>query len=221
MRADVMIGIDWFRSRLARVICTWACTAVFILAMSVAAPAAPKQVMLLHTLGFQGYEEYARSIREELDRQYRQPLEMDEALIGSTIVTNQSEEASFVDYLRVHLANRRPDLIISVGAPAANFLQQHREQLLPHKTPIVFAAITQNLVPAGLTENDTIVAFSFEFVDLFEKIMRTVPETNNVVVLSGIPPTKSCICEECALPWNDSQIVSRLRGSPKCHSMTY
>jgi C4-dicarboxylate-specific signal transduction histidine kinase len=38
--------------------------------------AAPKQMMLLHTFGFQAYEDYARSIREELDRQYRQPLEI-------------------------------------------------------------------------------------------------------------------------------------------------
>ena len=110
MRADVMVGIDWFRLRIAQVICTCACTAVFILAMSVAAPAAPKQVVLLHTSGFQGYEEYGRSIREELDRQYRQPLEIDEAMIGQTIAANQSEAASFVDYLRVHLANRQPDL---------------------------------------------------------------------------------------------------------------
>src|SRR5262249_47920192 len=152
---------DWRRLRLAQVIGTWACAPVFILAMSVAAPAAPKQVMLLHTSGFQGYEEYGRSIREELDRQYRQPLEIDEATIGQTIAANQSEVASVVDYVRVHLANRRPDLIVSVGAPAANFLQQHRKQLFPNSTPMIFAAITQNLVPDGLTENDTVVAFSF------------------------------------------------------------
>jgi hypothetical protein len=188
MRADVMPGIDWCRLRLALVIGTWACAGVCILATSIAAPAAPKQVMLLHTLGFQGYEEYARSIREELDRQYRQPLEIDEALIGQTIAANQSEAASFVDYLRVHLANRQPDLIVSVGAGAVDFLQQHRKQLLPHNTRIVFTAITQNLVPAGLTENDAVVAFSFDFVGLFEKFLRAVPETKNVVALNGTSP---------------------------------
>jgi ABC-type uncharacterized transport system substrate-binding protein len=190
MRADVMVGIDWFRARLAQVICTWACTAVFILAMSVAAPAAPKQVMLLHTLGFQGYEEYARSIRGELDRQYRQPLEIDEVPIGQTIAENKSEAASFIDYLRVHLANRQPDLIVSVGAAAADFLQQHRKQLLPHNTPVVFAAITQNFVPAGLTENDTVVAFSFDFVGLFEEFLRSVPETKNIIALNGNSPNE-------------------------------
>jgi hypothetical protein len=181
---------DRFRSPLAQVICTWACAVAFMLAMSVAAPAAPKRVMLLHTLGFQGYEEYARSILTELDRQYRQPLKMDEAMIGPTIATNQSEAASFVDYLRVHLANRQPDLIVSVGAAAANFLQQHRKELLSHNTPIVFAAITQNLVPVDLTENDKVVAFSFDFVALFEKFLRAVPKTKNLVVLSGNSPSE-------------------------------
>ena len=111
-------------------------------------------------------------------------------MIGQTIAANQSEAASFVDYLRVHLANRQPDLIVSVGAAAANFLQQHRKQLFPHDAPMVFAAITQNLVPDGLTENATVVAFSFEFVDLFEKILLAVPETKNVVVLSGNSPNE-------------------------------
>jgi tRNA(Arg) A34 adenosine deaminase TadA len=187
MRADAMPGR--FRSQLAQVFCTWAGATLFILVMAVAAPAAPKQVMLLHTSGFQGYEEYGRSIRDELDRQYRQPLEIDEALIGQTISANQSEAASFVDYLRVRLANRQPDLIVSVGAPAANFLQQHK-QLLPHDTPMVFAAITQNLVPAGLTENDTVVMFSFHFVGLFDKILLALPETKNVIVLSGNSPNE-------------------------------
>jgi ABC-type uncharacterized transport system substrate-binding protein len=153
--------------------------------MSIAAAAAPKQMMMLHTFGFQAYEDYARSIREELDRQYRQPLEIYETSIADTDVANQSEAAVFADYLHARLTNRQPDLVVSVGAPAAHFLQQYRKQLFSDGTPTVLAAISQNVVPTGLTAYDTTIAFAFEFVDLFEKILQVLPETKNVIVLSG------------------------------------
>ena len=186
-----MLGsIDGFSSRAARVVCACVAAAVLIFAMSIAATAAPKQMMLLHTFGFRAYEEYARSIREELDRQYRQPLEIYETSIADTDVANQSEAAPFADYLHARLANRQPDLVVSVGAPAAHFLQQHRKRLFSDATPTVVAAISQNVVPAGLTANDTVIAFAFEFVDLFDKILQVLPETKNVIVLSGNSPNE-------------------------------
>jgi hypothetical protein len=54
-------SIDRFSSRATRVVCACVAAAVLIFAMSIAATAAPKQMMLLHTFGFQAYEEYARN----------------------------------------------------------------------------------------------------------------------------------------------------------------
>jgi signal transduction histidine kinase len=190
MRAGVPIGIAGFCSRVTGPICAYLVAAVILLVTAGAATAAPKRVLLLHTFGFPAYEEYARSIREELDRQYREPLDIYESSIADTDVANQSVTTPFVHYLHARLSNRQPDLVVSVGAPAANFLLQHREQLFPSVTPIVAAAVSQNLVPAGLTANDTVIVFSFEFVGLFENILRVLPETKNVIVLSGNSPNE-------------------------------
>jgi len=145
MRAGVPIVIAGFCSRVTGPVCAYLVAAVILLAIAGAATAAPKRVLLLRTLGFPAYEEYARSIREELDRQYREPLDIYESSIADTDVANQSVTTPFVHYLHARLSNRQPDLVVSVGAPAANFLLRHREQLFPSVTPMVVAAVSQNL----------------------------------------------------------------------------
>jgi hypothetical protein len=117
-------------------------------------------------------------------------LEIYESSIADTDVGDQSVASRFVDYLHARFADRQPDLVVTVGAPAAHFVQQRRERLFPPDTPMVLAAVSQNLVPAGLTANDTVVAFSFEFAGLFEKILEVLPETSNVAVLSGNSPNE-------------------------------
>jgi ABC-type uncharacterized transport system substrate-binding protein len=189
MWAGVQIPTD-------RPVCVFMSAAVILFVIAGAATAAPKRVLLMHTLGFQAYEQYARSIREELDRQYRQPLEIDEASIGDSDVTNQHRASLFVDYLQARLADRQPDLVVSVGAPAAILLHEHRERLFSSDVPMVFAALTQNLVPAGLTKNDAIVAFSFDFRVLFERILQVLPETKHVIVLSGNSPNEKSYLAE-------------------------
>jgi hypothetical protein len=53
--------------------------------------------------------------------------------------SDENAELAFAEYLLALYANRPLDLIISIGAPAAGFIQWHRKQLFPI-TPMLFTA---------------------------------------------------------------------------------
>ena len=59
--------------------------------------------------------------------------------------SDESSEIAFVEYLRTLYARRPLDLIIAIGAPAANFVQRHRQRLFS-TTPMVFTAVEQRRV---------------------------------------------------------------------------
>jgi hypothetical protein len=82
------------------------------------------------------------------------------------------------------------DLIIAVGAPAANFVQQYRQRLFP-AAPMIFTAVEQRRVQDDkLTENDTVVAVAYDLPAVFENILRLLPLTKTIAIVSGASPTE-------------------------------
>ena len=149
-----------------------------------------KRVMLLHSFGrdFKPWSEYAKTIRAELDRQSPWPLDITEHSLVSARFSDENPEAPFVEYLRALFAKRPLDLIVSIGAPAANFVQRHRQQLFL-TTPMVFTAIEQRRIQfTNLTENDTDVAVRINYLSAFENILQVLPDTKNVMVVVGTSP---------------------------------
>ena len=103
--------------------------------------AEPKRVMLLHSFGqgFKPWSEYAKAIRVELERQSPWPLDITEHSLVTARSPDEDPEVPFVEYLRALSAKRLPDIIVSIGAPAAAFVQRHRQQLFA-ATPMVLMA---------------------------------------------------------------------------------
>ena len=129
-------------------------------ACSAALAAEPKRVMVLHSFGrdFKPWSEYAKAIRTELDRQSPWPMEIIDHSLLSARSGDENPEVPFVEYLRALFAKRPLDLIVSIGAPAASFVQRHRQQLFA-TTPMVFTAVEQRRIQrSSLTENDAVVA---------------------------------------------------------------
>ena len=64
--------------------------AILLLAMTGAAFSEPKRVMLLHSFGrdFAPWNEYARTIREELAQQSKEPVDIFEASLPSLLVAH-------------------------------------------------------------------------------------------------------------------------------------
>ena len=94
-----------------------------------AVAAEPKRVMVLHSFGpnFKPWSEHAKAIRTEFDRQSPWPLEIIEQSLLTARSADENPEVPFVEYLRALFATRPLDLIVSIGAPAANFVQRHRQ----------------------------------------------------------------------------------------------
>jgi signal transduction histidine kinase len=146
--------------------------------------------MLLHSFGreVRPWSDYAQSIRSELQRQSRWPLDITEQSLISARSDDDDSEGPFVQYLRALSATHPIDLIVSVGAPAAGFVQRHREQLFA-ATPMVFTAVEQRRIQySDLTASDAVVPIRIDYLALMANILQVLPETKNVQVIVGTSP---------------------------------
>ena len=163
-----------------------------LFACQVASAAEHKRVMLLHSFGrdFKPWSEYAQDIRAESDQQSPWPLDIIENSLISSRFSDENPEAPFVAYLSALFVKHPLDVIVSIGAPAAGFVQRHRQQLFP-TTPMVFTAVDQRRVNySNLTENDVAVAVNINYLSAFENILQVLPDTKNVIVVVGTSPVE-------------------------------
>jgi signal transduction histidine kinase/ABC-type uncharacterized transport system substrate-binding protein len=185
---------------IAQVLFALVCFCVSTVSASDVSASEPKRVMLLHSFGrdFKPWSEYAKEIKSELQRRYPSPLNVYEYSLEIAQSADRHPEAPFVDYLHAVFANRSLDLIISIGAPAAAFVQRHRQQLFP-ATPMLFTVVDQRRVQySELTNNDVVVAVAINFYGAIENILRVLPDTNHVAVVVGSSPIEKFWREEIA-----------------------
>ena len=186
-------------SRLKRLVHMWVAAAVVLL-VSIGGTAAqpksgetaaqPKKILFLHSYGqnFQQGAAWSREIRNELNRQSPWPLDIQEHSLVTALDGDDAAEAKFVEYLRALYAQRPPDLIVALGAPAARFVQQHRADLFP-TTPMLLAAVEVRRVEQSmLSEQDAVVGVRYDQVALVENILRLLPETKTIAMIIGNSP---------------------------------
>jgi len=160
--------------------------------------AEPKRVMLLHSFGrdFKPWSDYSRAIREELARQTPWPLDVLDQLLASARVIGDTPEGPFIEYLGKLYADTPLDLIITIGGPAANFVQRNRNKVFPG-TPVLLAAVNQYRIDgSALTENDTVVAVNNNYRAVFESMLQVLPETETVMVVLGNSPLEQRLREQ-------------------------
>jgi len=165
---------------------------VCFLTLANAAAAEHKHILILHSVGreFRPWNEYAKHMRAELDRQSPWPLDVQEHSLVAARSSDPNPESLFVDYLRALYGQQQPDLIIVVGAPAANFIQRHRKDLFA-TAPMIFTTVEQRRVRMSeLTEYDTVVAVIHDFRFMFESFLRIAPDTRTVAVVNGDSPNE-------------------------------
>lgn len=99
------------------------------------AAAEPKRIMILHSFGarFKPWSEIAQNVRSELARQSQNAVDFHEHSLVSARGNTEKSEVPFVDYLHALYAEHPLDLIVAIGAPAANFVQRHRPRLFQRR----------------------------------------------------------------------------------------
>jgi signal transduction histidine kinase len=169
-------------------------TAIFLsMSTSSRADTEPKRVMMLHSFGlrFKPWTDYAQFIRSEISRRAQRPIEFDDQSLLNARLTNDKTDGPFVDYLHALYAQKPPDLIIAIGAPAANFVQRYRPRIFPG-TPMLFTGVEARRVQYNqLTEDDAVVAPAHDFPASFETILRVLPQTKTIAVVNGVSPNET------------------------------
>ncbi|WP_457488980.1 ATP-binding protein [Tardiphaga sp. P5_C10] len=157
-----------------------------------------KRVLLLHSFGreFRPWSEYAASIKAELQQQSPWPLDIQEHGLLTARFNSPGPEAPFVDYLNSLYQSHPADIVLSIGAPAARFVQKYRERLFPG-TPMVLTVVEQRLVNrVNLTENDTVISVRNDFLAAFRNILQVLPETQTIAVVIGASALEKFWLEE-------------------------
>src|SRR5882757_7194280 len=157
-----------------------------------------KRVLMLHSFGrdFRPWSAFALSIKAELERQSPWPLDLQEHTLLTARFNDPGPEAPFVDYLRSLYSAHPPDIVLSIGAPAAKFVQKYRAQLFP-EIPMVLTAVEQRLVNhAGLTDKDTVVSVYNDFSGFFSSILQVLPDTQTIAVVIGASPLEKFWLDE-------------------------
>jgi hypothetical protein len=104
---------------------------------------------------FKPWSDYARAIRTELERQSPWHLKITDHSLTTAPFSDADPGAHLSS-----TAKQPPDVILSIGAPAAAFVQRQRRQLFP-ATPMLLTTVEQRRVQfSNLTANDAVAAVS-------------------------------------------------------------
>lgn len=160
---------------------------VLLLAMTGAAFSQPKRVLIVHSVGrdFSPWDDYARYIREQLKLQSKDPIDIFEASLSTARFPDGNEDA-FVSYLNAVFSERKLDLIMTIGGPAARFFQQSRPRVFP-SIPTLYAALEQRISP-NAPATDAMVSVSIDVFGTLDQILKLVPETTKVFIVHGNSP---------------------------------
>jgi signal transduction histidine kinase len=168
-----------------------AASLALVSAESVAATA-PKRIAFLHSYGqnFKPWSEYAKALRQELDRRSHWPLVIEDFSVITARAEDENAEVQFAEYLSAVFSSQAPDLVVAFGAPAAVFVQRHRSDLFP-ATPMLLTAVDERRVQQlTLTGNDTVVAVRQNIGILFGHILQILPDTKTIAVVVGNSPNE-------------------------------
>jgi len=154
--------------------------------------ASHKRVLLLESFGrdFAPFNRFESDFREELSFQFKGTIEFFEVPLATARYSAGAHESAFSEYLQSLFAEHPADLIVTIGGPAARFLEQHRQQLFA-STPALLTALDQRRVDATtLTVNDAVVANTIDLGAAIDNILKTLPETDNIAVVIGDSPNE-------------------------------
>jgi signal transduction histidine kinase len=157
------------------------------------AAAEPRRVVLVHPSSYalSPWSNMATIFRAELVRRSPDPLDIhDVSFDYARFQDRAQDEGIFVEYLRALFADRKVDLVVPVGAPAAQFLQRHRAQLFASVPMLIMGAAAGRIPASSLAATDVSVETEVDLPEHIENILRLVPAAKEILVASGQSPNE-------------------------------
>ena len=160
---------------------------LLIAAASTQAQSGVKQVLVLQSLdrGNLTLDSFTGNFRIDLDRRAGRPVNVVQVVVGPTGFVGAADQA-VADYIRSIYADRPPpDLVMTVGGPAAVFARKHSRQLFPAK-PLLLASVDQRYLRAApLGGNESAVTVVNDFPRLVDDILHVLPKTRQIFMVIG------------------------------------
>jgi signal transduction histidine kinase len=164
----------------------WVASLVMALAASSAAQPVVRNVLVLNSPEHDPFKFHTGVFRAELSRRSAAPINFFEVSIQPPVLPVAAlGEDPVVEYLRATLSQRKLDLVVAVGGPAAVFAQRYRERLFPG-APLLHSAVESRfLKDRTFTANEIAAAGKLDVPQIVENMLVLLPDTTNVFVVIG------------------------------------
>jgi signal transduction histidine kinase len=158
------------------------------------------RVLLLHSFGpdFSPWNTITPPFREALRKLAPNPIDLYEASLQAERfgVSPAREEGPFIDYLNALLPDRKPRLVVAMGAPVTRFVLRNRARLFPSSPLLIATSDVRTYEDLALTANDTACPTIYDPTVHIDHILRLLPDTDHIVVaMTGASATEQF--------WND------------------
>jgi signal transduction histidine kinase len=147
----------------------------------------PKRVLLLHSFGrdFAPYDAIVAAFRTELAKGSIEHLAVYDATLDAEQVSESDDPQPLLELLRHRFGSAPPDVVVTIGPPAAAFYLQNRDKVFPG-TPLVISALDERFVhKSALRAGDAVVALHQHLPGLIDNILRVLPDTHTIEVVIG------------------------------------
>jgi signal transduction histidine kinase len=154
-----------------------------------AAWAAPR-VLVLHSFGrdFGPFQVVSAELRSELARISDRPFELVDAALETVLFEEPRADDPVLSYLNAIHADRPVDLLVTIGSPAALFVQRFRSRILPG-VPVLYVGIERRLLkPGAVAAGDAAVPIAVDIRGTVESMLDLLPRTRRVFVVTGSTP---------------------------------
>ena len=155
-----------------------------------AAEPAARRVLIINSFGsrFAPFDEFASVLRTEIARQSPGPVEFLETPLELARFEDVGGEGPFARYVGTLVTGRRPDLVITIGGPAAHFAASHREELSA-AVPLLITGLDSRHRPELADQpNQVVVDFTIHPAAIVEDILRLLPDTTTLAIVLGNSP---------------------------------
>ncbi len=142
---------------------------------------------MLHSFGrdFAPYDAITSVFRTSLASRSPTTVIFREANLDAGSRMAPGAERAFITYLAARFEGAQPDIVVTIGPPAARFYAAHRDELFP-RTPWLMASLDQRIARSlAQRDGDRIVAGRVDFAALIDNILALQPDTKDVAVVVG------------------------------------
>ena len=150
----------------------------------------PKRVLLLHSFDgqFPPFDHFTARFRGEVSRQSAEPIEFYEVSLQPARFAERPPEGPIADFVLAMFGEKRLDLVVSIGGPAASFAHKNRERIFP-ETPLLLASVdVVHLEGFALSDSEAVVRVAHDPAAVVDSALRILPQTRNAFIVLGNSP---------------------------------